>query len=664
MSRSRAITLLVSSCLLAGAAVQAEGRELPDLSLEELMAIRVVATPKFPARIADVPASVSVLTARDIQTYGWRTLADALRTLAGFNITYDRTYSYAGVRGLAPPGDFKPRLALLIDGMETNENIYDSALLGGELPLDLDLVERIEIIRGPGASVYGGNAATGVINVVTRAGRDVDGFEASASLGSHSATGLRGSWGGRTTRGLDFLLSATGYEAQGATLTFPEMASFERGIRTRDDDESRRQLFARLSFDDWHALLVHGQRDKQVPTGSYGTIFDDPRHTEDDGLTLGEIGNDLRLGSDMTLASRLYAGHYTYDGRFPYDYEPLYVINHDRVVGDWWGAELRWQRKAWHGQDLIAGLEYRDNTRLDQKNYDTNELGLGCIDADQVEPCLDDRRTSRRWSAYLQDEVAIGARLRVTVGARYDDYSAQGGEWTPRLGVVYHSARAGSFKLLYAEASHEANVFERYYALPPQTTGNPDLRPERLRSLEAIWSGDLTPATHVSASLYAFRMQDMIVPDDTGRNDNAGTITARGVELTLDHRWDSGVQLRANYSAQHARQDDGDAPNVPSQMLKLNAAMPVGDSWTVGAESQAMTERRSESGAWTPGYVLCNLTVSHEPAHGHWRASLGIYNLFDREYVDPVAADPWLAEPRDAITQDGRSLRLKVTGRL
>ena len=664
MQPSRLIACAVLTALGACAAAQAGTGSLPDLSLEELMDIRVIATPKFAGRIADIPASVSVLTERDIRTFGWRTLADALRTLAGFNVTYDRAYSYAGVRGLAPPGDFRPRLALLIDGNEMNENVYDSALLGGEFPLDLDLVERIEVIRGPGASVYGGNATMGVINVVTRSGAELDGGEAALSVGSHEARSLRASAGGRSARGLEYLVSASGYDAEGARLAFPEMADFGVGIHTRDDDESRRQFFLKLRLDSWRALLLHSQRDKQVPTGSYGTIFDDPRHTEDDGITLAEVGNDMRLGEVATLASRVYFGHYTYDGKFPYDYEPLYVINHDRVVGQWWGAEMRWQRSGWRGHNLIVGLELRDNTRMDQSNFDSNDEGLGCVDFDSAGPCLDDRRDGRRWSAYAQDEIVIRTDLRATLGLRHDGYGDQGGQWSPRVGLMYRTAQRGTFKLLYAGAHHAPNAYERFYDVPSQPSGNPDLKAEHLESVESTWEFDATPVTHLAATLYAHRLRDGIGTDDTGRNANGGTVHAHGAELSLEHRWDSGAMLRANYTAQHAGQNRHDAPNVPAQMLKANVALPIGERWTLGLEGQAVARRRSESGAWTAGYALANLALGYESAGGHWHTGLGVYNLFDREYVDPTGLDPWLIEPRDGITQDGRQLRLKVTGRL
>ena len=85
--------------------------------------------------------------------YGYRTLADILRSVRGFYVTNDRNYSYLGVRGFSRPGDYNARILLLVDGHRLNDNIFGAALIGTEFPLDVDLIERVEIIRGPSSSL-------------------------------------------------------------------------------------------------------------------------------------------------------------------------------------------------------------------------------------------------------------------------------------------------------------------------------------------------------------------------------------------------------------------------------------------------------------------------------------------------------------------------------
>ena len=153
-------------------------QDLTDKSLEELMKIDVASVTgaaKHEQRVTEAPSSVTILTAADIRTFGWRTLGEALRSVRGFYATYDRNYSYLGVRGFARPTDYNNRVLFLIDGHRLNDNVYDAAYIGTEAPIDLDLVERIEVIRGPGSSLYGSSAFFGVVNIITRRGGAIGG---------------------------------------------------------------------------------------------------------------------------------------------------------------------------------------------------------------------------------------------------------------------------------------------------------------------------------------------------------------------------------------------------------------------------------------------------------------------------------------------------------
>ena len=145
--------------------------DLADMSLEELMLIdvdSVYGASGFKQKVTEAPASVTIITSEDIQRYGYRTLADILRNVQGFYVTYDRNYSYLGVRGYGLPGQYNSSIALLIDGHRLNDNIFDGALIGTEFPLDVDLIDRVEVIRGPNSSLYVASAFLGVINIITK----------------------------------------------------------------------------------------------------------------------------------------------------------------------------------------------------------------------------------------------------------------------------------------------------------------------------------------------------------------------------------------------------------------------------------------------------------------------------------------------------------------
>src|SRR6187200_432573 len=142
----------------AAAAQEASGQaasdpqQLTDLSLEDLLKLKVntvYAASKFEQEIVQAPAAVSIITAEEIQNHGYRTLADVLRSVRGFYVSYDRNYSYVGVRGFQRPGDYNGRILLLVNGHQLNDTIFESALLGTESPIDLSVIDRVEVVRGP-----------------------------------------------------------------------------------------------------------------------------------------------------------------------------------------------------------------------------------------------------------------------------------------------------------------------------------------------------------------------------------------------------------------------------------------------------------------------------------------------------------------------------------
>src|SRR5258706_11194462 len=185
--------------------------DLTELPIEALMNLdvpKVYAASKIEQKTTEAPSSITIITADEVKKYGYRTLADVLQGVQGFNVSYDRNYAFLGARGISL-GDFNSRMLLLVDGHRVNNNLTDGASIGTAFPLDVDLVDRVEIIRGPGSVLYGNNAFFGVIDVITRQGKQVDGAEASGAYGSFNAYSGRVTLGNRFTNGLDVLLSGT-----------------------------------------------------------------------------------------------------------------------------------------------------------------------------------------------------------------------------------------------------------------------------------------------------------------------------------------------------------------------------------------------------------------------------------------------------------------------
>ena len=262
-----------ASLLILGLAVAAPCRAtsgLAGLSLEDLMAVNVVGASKYEQSQRDVAAAVSVISREEIKTFGWRTIDEALASLPGVYVTYDRQYSYIGVRGFSVPGDYTTRLLIAINGNRLNEPLYDSGPSAHALPIDIDLVERIEFIPGPGGAIYGQNAMLGVVNIVTRSGATVDGGEVSASYrwpqaGRHA----RATWGKRLESDLDVLLSVSALRSRGETLDFDYGASGLSGPARGLDGERDHDAYMRMARGPWTFELIQGERRKNDPTGVF-----------------------------------------------------------------------------------------------------------------------------------------------------------------------------------------------------------------------------------------------------------------------------------------------------------------------------------------------------------------------------------------------------------
>jgi outer membrane receptor protein involved in Fe transport len=631
-----------------------------DASLEDLLKIRILSTPKFAEDPDKIPSVVSILTADDIRTYGWRTVGDALRSLQGFNVTDDHTYTYAGTRGISPSGDYRARMQVLIDGVAINENIYGSAPIDSTFPLDIELIERIEVIRGPSASVYGGDALFGVINVVTRSGQSLTGPEIGLAYGSGKQRQARASWGGRLGN-THLTASFSGFDAAGNTLTFRDVDPSGTGQAVHGiGAEQGNRLFIQARGADWRFTLIHGQRERMVPHGSYGTILNDRGHTEADQFSAFDISKDWQLSQRTTLQQRLYANAYGYDGRFPYDYSPAdpRVVNVDKARGNLWGIENRLVSTAWAGHRWTVGLEYQEHTRLNQLNYD---VGYGCFGIDSA-PCLDDRRRSHRFSLYAQDEMQVGTASTLSLGLRYDRQADFGSNWSPRLGFTHDAEAAGLFKVLYGTAFRIPTVYELAYITPTFVYGNPALDPEQMRSLEFSWEKRFSRAARLNAALYHFTIDRMIVPDASGVVANSKAVRATGLEVEYEYLWTNGIRLRTGFSIQDSQGESGRLDNSPRQMAKFNLMLPrLWQDISAGLEGQWVGSRVANDGSEKlKPYALVNLNLSYVAPGNKWDAGLGIYNLFDHRHDDPVSIDTFLPITRWYVPQVGRTLQLRT----
>ncbi len=643
--------LLPCALALPGLPVMAQTDTLTELSIEELMAVPVVGASRYEQQQEQVAAAVTVITRDEIHAFGWRTLDEALATLPGVYTTYDRQYSYVGVRGFGLPGDNMTRLLVTIDGMRLNEPLYDDAPLDRMLPLDMDLVERIEFIPGPGGAIYGQNAMFGVVNVITRKGSSLDGGEfALAWQAPQSAREARISWGKRLESGLDLMVSARSLRADGDDpwIDFGERGS---GIARGLDGERDKEFNLSASYGSWSLGLAHGDRRKDDPTAGFSGDPLAPGAFQSDRYTAAQIAYRSALSSTLSMSARAFFGDYRSEGRMIYDGLPY---GYPSTAG-WHGAELQLVSTAMAEHTLMAGVEYQRNRRLTQDIRD------------YADPNSDDnwhdRRDDYRAGLYMQDEWRISDSVSTTFGLRVDHNNLTETNLSPRLALIWKASTETALKLLYGRAHRAPNAYEAYYKEEGLQDSNPELGGETVETFEIVADHRVSPELHLRASLYEWKIDDLIALVTRNEGDaqyqSVGTVTSRGLELSADHSWRNGARLRGNLSFQHATDAAGQrVTNSPRVLARLNFSAPLPYTpLRTGLELAYDDDRLSPAGTTVDGYWKANLHLVAERWIPGAQVSLSVLNLFDADYAHPSASMPthW----SESFRQDGRSLRLK-----
>jgi outer membrane receptor protein involved in Fe transport len=632
--------------------------DLTSMSLEQLLEVRILGASKYEQRQSEVAASVTVITRREIKAFGWRTVADALASLPGLYTTYDNQYTYLGARGFGLPGDYTTRILVTINGNRVNDATFDTGPLGRQFPLDIDLIERIEFIPGPGGAVYGQNAMLGVVNVVTRTGAAVGGAELSATYEEPQAlTAGRATWGQKLEDGTDVLLSASALHAYGADRFLGYGASGISGVAAGMDGERLNQLFAHVARGAWSLDLEHGDRQKGDPTGVYLSDPLVPGQFQEDRYDLAQLQfQDSYAADTVHLAARLFEGWYRFASILSQDGAPFSYP----AVGDWRGGEVRLLYTALDRHKLMVGVEAQANLDQDQQVLDL------------ANPANNIRipGSGYRTGFYAQDDWRISDKLSSTLGLRLDRNNVTGDTLSPRAALIWQAAAATTIKTLYGRASRAPNDFECCYG--GDGTGqvaNPALKGETIDTLELVADQRVDRDLTLRGSLYQWTMRRLITlepidpadPASPSQYQSGATVRARGVELSADRTWISGARLRGSVSLQDVDQAGGRLLNSPRVLGKLNLSAPLGVAGiSAGYELRYDSQRLTLDGTYLGGYAVSNLYLSTEALARGLELSLGVYNLLDKRYAEPAAAFNW----QNSFQQDGRTMLVKLTYRL
>jgi iron complex outermembrane receptor protein len=651
---------LLPLCLLLAQPAHSQAapdQDLMSLSIEDLAKTKVFSASRHLEDTRQAPSSVSIVTSDDIQKHGWRTLADVIGSLRGFYTSYDRDYTYLGVRGVQRPGDYNSRILLMINGHRLNDNVYDSAPIGSEFPLDLDLVDHIEIVRGPGSSLFGTNAIFGVINVITRQPKTGPAIEVSGDESSFlSRTGrLTGMY--RQGR-LSAVLSGTLFHSNGVSdLFYPEFASTNNGIAQDIDGERYQYDFADVQYGDLRIQGQWGSRTKIIPTAAYGTIFNDPGTRGTDSGAYVDVSDHRSLSASTDLDLRAHYDEYNFlgIGGFVQAGETYHFLSTARADTIGFEANLGHQIGR---QRITVGADYEDSLRVNQKNI-----------LDGQPPSFNDTRTPWLVAAYGEAELNIVPKLTFRLGGRFDWFDSFGTALSPRAAVIYQPDSHTVLKYIFARAFRAPNAYEDYYTdgVSIIAPAKP-LKPEHIVSHEVVFERKLNSWLSLTADGFYNNLTNLIdeVPDSAGDGlnqfVNAGHDRGLGFEVELEAKRQSGWAARASYTGVNTRDlfQNATLANSPGSTVKFQATAPVSRRAFLGMDlAYASTQTSYQATQVSPSFPV-NFTFSTRPLWRDWQFSASCYDAFNQRWYAP--AGPGLEQA--AIQQDGRTYRFKISYRL
>lgn len=666
---------LVAVVLLVFSAVAPLVAQAPaDLSLEELLNVKVYSASKHEQTTSEAPSSITVITRDDIDKHGYRDLYDVLRNVSGFYVRNHGTYRTLGVRGFAPSDESGGRILLLVNGHTINDNINGSAPLGAEFPVDVDLIDRIEVVRGPSSSLYGADAFFGVVNVVTRAGKTMKAATLSTELASQSTRKQTVSWG-VDHKQTQALLSAT----YGATEAPGKLGAVQDPVGSRDNRGQERRLFALASSHGFTFQTAISSLQEKVPSSAQwcGSCHQADTHATN-FRGYADLQYEHTLGKRMEVSARGYYDTTSYHGK----YEQLHTCNdalchgsamdYDTAQGNWAGGELKFTRHLREKDRIIVGTEYRNNFRQSQSNYlwyqpptSPNQSFI---------PYVDYNQGSHFWGVYTQGEFQLAKNVILNAGVRTDVYNVFGTTTNPRAALIFTPRKATTLKFMVGSA-FRAPSFSQMYAAGMNNAAAPELKPEKIRSYEAVWQQQLGKRITLETRGFYSRIgryiesQPVVIDGVSGSALTNSSGTAKGMEFELHGRLPKGMEGRMSYSLQDAHDtvDGGPLAYSPRHLGAMNLDIPLFHKFmTAGLEAQYMSQclaANSASGySSTPAMV--NATVSTRPLKWGLSFSASAYNLVGHSMSDPLApyAEQTHTVPSTSLLPDDRrTFRFKIT---
>jgi vitamin B12 transporter len=633
----------VSLLFLALAAPLAAQQAVPDsaANLEEI----VVTADRAPTPISRSVASTTVISGEELRQRGVYFLEDALRQVPGAAVV--STGSYGGVSSLFLRGGESDYVKVLVDGIPVNQ-------AGGGFnfgTLSADDVERIEVVRGPVSVLYGSDAVTGVVQIITRRGAG------RLHTQVRSQAGTFGSWRGEV--GASGGSEQVAYSASLSRFRTDGIYAFNSGYRStvasgaltvHPDTRTDLTLTARTGDNTLH-----------FPTDFTGAAVDSNQHSLQDATTVGlELARRFSERAELRV---LLASHSQDDGASnPSD-------NPGDTLGFYSSSQTRTLRRSVDARGIIQATPRVKVTAGGQAEFE--DLREFSTSGSQYAGSITGSSfagSRRNVGVYGQTIIDLGARSLVNLGVRLDDNQQFGTHFTYRAGLVYGITGGFRARGSVGSAFKEPSIRENF-ARGAFERGDSTLKPEQSRSWEVGLEQSLANGTvTLAANYFDQRFRNLIQYDGNvapGKPNyrNVTRASSRGVELSIDLRPVRGTTITGSYTFLKTRVDDAGLSTGPGDVFvdgkslvrrprhsaRLDARTRLADRIGVGLGMNYVGRRDDVDFRLFPSvrttlasYVTIDADASldllrESPGRIGVTGTLRIENLFDRSYETVVA---------------------------
>ncbi|MGK3988957.1 TonB-dependent receptor [Sorangium sp. So ce136] len=608
-----------------------------DISLRQLE--EVEAASRSTEAVEDAPGSVTIIPGQEIRAMGYPTVAEALRGTRGVFTTYDGVYTFAGVRGINLPGDFGNRMLTLLNGHSMNDSWVNLSYFDYLARTDLEDVERIEIVRGPGSVLYGTGAFSGVVNIVTKGRPTATSVGFGVGTADNSLVRGRASFQLPLGRDAGVWMSVGAARSLGRDYYFgdykdhptssdprPEPSpqnpeGTDDPLRYRFDGYSRDNdkftvgtVQGRLWLKSFSAQWYLNSRDKTVPNGVATTQLGIDKTYYKDTRGFLELSLSPRFGDKLATLTRASINMYQFRDRLwyypPYLAPGTYQVYDKETFDDvWLLAEQRVEFSPIPQLKITAGAEAQIHFTAAQQGIDRACDATGCYDfvylplgANTNVDALD-KHPYRILAAYALVDITPSERLRISAGSRFDYYSTLEDATpvpSPRIALIVKPYEQGNLKITGGRAFRAPSIQELFYgyATPPLTEDDsphvtyrtsPDLGPETVWSGEVEFTHRLSSTVSLLGAGYVNHLSNLIfqegsnIPDDpTDYNNTNVPILVVGGEAELRREWRQGWMASASYSYAKAQyleksgvNERREVPNSPEHMASVRGAAPL-----------------------------------------------------------------------------------------